>query len=583
MSSVEDIKAGEASPLLQETTHSKNNEYESLVSAQEEGMAQQEGKKDVKQSEYKSVLTKDEHPSGKAGKKKIEIAAPEEEDGPDGSALVTSFVLMLFFQLGNRIFGRLETYPMHNYPLFMNIISVFMYIPMSFAYIIPVVSFTDIIGKDQLEIPQYKFAVMGFLDSLAGIMAVFAINFIPNASMIVLVQQSAIPISMGISFIWLAARYTKWQYLGAAITLLGIFIAIIPDMVGHGAPADPTAPVAEPSPASNTMMWYVVLILSCVPMCFSSVYKEKALGELDIDVVYLNGWVAVYQFLFAIPLCIPSAALTGMSIPEIMPNMYSGWLCYLGYDSLESDDCSMSFIYVTSYLAFNLIYNILMILILKLGSSNILWLASTVIVPVSNVAFSLQIMPGHQPLHTVDFVSLVVVMLGLIVYRFMPSILQLYFSLRGETDASWAQEEERTRRIVSKTERKQTAYMGINQMEALNAVFDTRLMKARDTVLLRSPQQIRSSYLVRLGIAPSPLINVSPRITAGGMRAKTGAPGGAAFLPNLNPGMEKRLSEGRHSLSGGIGSPRRMRSKIRPKSTIPVDEPRSTPSVPHEV
>ena len=46
---------------------------------------------------------------------------------------------MVFFQLGNRIFGRLETYPMHNYPMFMNILSVIMYIPLSFAYIIPVI------------------------------------------------------------------------------------------------------------------------------------------------------------------------------------------------------------------------------------------------------------------------------------------------------------------------------------------------------------------------------------------------------------------------------------------------------------
>jgi hypothetical protein len=41
-------------------------------------------------------------------------------------------------------------------------------------------------------------------------------------------------------------------------------------------------------------------------MTLSSVYKEKALGETEIDVVYLNGWVAIYQFIIGIALGIPS-------------------------------------------------------------------------------------------------------------------------------------------------------------------------------------------------------------------------------------------------------------------------------------
>lgn len=55
-------------------------------------------------------------------------------------------------------------------------------------------------------------ANMGAYDSLAGIMQTFAINFITNASTIVLVQQSAIPISMAISKYALNAKYTTAQY-----------------------------------------------------------------------------------------------------------------------------------------------------------------------------------------------------------------------------------------------------------------------------------------------------------------------------------------------------------------------------------
>lgn len=41
----------------------------------------------------------------------------------------------------------------------------------------------------------------------------------------------------------------------------------------------------------------------------------------------------------------------------------------------------------------------LIILILKFGSSNILWLAMTVMVPLGNVSFALPFMPGRTTLH----------------------------------------------------------------------------------------------------------------------------------------------------------------------------------------
>ena len=60
---------------------------------------------------------------------------------------------------------------------------------------------------------------MGFYDSVAGIMQTFATNYISNSGIIVLVSQSAIPISMVISKYFLKAEYTNAQYGGAAVVL----------------------------------------------------------------------------------------------------------------------------------------------------------------------------------------------------------------------------------------------------------------------------------------------------------------------------------------------------------------------------
>jgi hypothetical protein len=231
---------------------------------------------------------------------------------------------------------------------------------------------------------------MGAYDSLAGIMQVFAVNFIKSSSIIVLVQQSAIPINMAISFTMLNAKYTFAQYSGAAVVLLGIVVVLIPQMIpGYAAHAAAPADGGGDSSSSSggdgssgsgsddsDFMWIFILVVSCVPMCLSSVYKEIALGEMEIDVVYLNGWVAVFQFIMAVPLVIPSSAVIGMPMSAIMPNMWSGLDCYMGrntitaenqaeYGAFPVDDCTDSYFYTNAYIFFNVVYNVLMILVLK--------------------------------------------------------------------------------------------------------------------------------------------------------------------------------------------------------------------------
>ncbi len=55
-------------------------------------------------------------------------------------------------------------------------------------------------------------------------------------------------------------------------------------------------------------------MLSCVPMALSNVFKEKVLGGVDMDAMYLNGFVALYQFISCIPSAIPAAYAQGMPL-----------------------------------------------------------------------------------------------------------------------------------------------------------------------------------------------------------------------------------------------------------------------------
>jgi len=341
------------------------------------------------------------------------------EDKHKQKMLIISFLLLIVVGLGNKIFQKLQTIPMYNYPYFLGLFVTFFYIPLSFAYIWPMIGWGKAITKEQRQIPWYKFAVMGVLDGIAGLMQSFAVNYIPSGSLITLLYQSAIPISMIISKFILKAKYGIHHYVGAAVVFVGVVVVLIPSFLPGAASQNANVPQWLQG------VWAGVLIASCIPMTLSSVYKEKALGEVEIDVVYMNGWIAIYQFLVSVALAVPSAYASNLTAQQLPYNMADGAKCYVGINSItessgsfRADDCQSAPLYVTLYLFFNVMYNILIIMILKYGSSNILWLAMTIMVPLVNFSFALPFMPQPQPLTVYNDIGLVVIMLGLVVYRF---------------------------------------------------------------------------------------------------------------------------------------------------------------------
>ena len=70
-----------------------------------------------------------------------------------------------------------QAIPMYNYPNFLNLFVNLLFIPICFAYIIPVAKygwFQNAITQEQLDMPKKPFIVMGALDCLATSMQVFA-------------------------------------------------------------------------------------------------------------------------------------------------------------------------------------------------------------------------------------------------------------------------------------------------------------------------------------------------------------------------------------------------------------------------
>lgn len=327
---------------------------------------------------------------------------------------------MVFIGLGNKVMQKVQTEPMKNYPYFLNLYTTFIFIPASFVYIIPMIMLGKM-SEARKTVPQFKYLVMGFLDGFASIMQTFAVTKIASGSLLILLSQAAIPISMLISRVLLKASYSRMQYFGALLVMSGIAVALWPRLTAHD-----EGPALPGQGATEVALWSAVMILSCVPMTLSSVFKEKALNDIDLDPIYLNGYIALYQFVFCLPAAVPAAWAIGLPLGEVPRNCWDGLLCYVGRNSVVSspdpsadDDCAAAPLYVNLYLGFNILYNILMILILKYGSASLLFLALTVLVPLGNLAFAVPWMPGSRPLTVFDGAGLAVIMTGLVVYRFL--------------------------------------------------------------------------------------------------------------------------------------------------------------------
>lgn len=185
--------------------------------------------------------------AGLTKKKKLRLPDAGENEQTSGGGsdhqrsrnLIVSFLLMIVIGSGNKVFMKLQTIPMANYPLFLNLLTTFMFIPLSFAYIIPVARFglfNNAITPDQLSMPKKPFAVMGALDCLAGIMQTFASVYLPGP-LLILLPQAAIPISMALSRRILREKYKCLQYVGAAVVMAGILVVLEPVITRRHAPS----------------------------------------------------------------------------------------------------------------------------------------------------------------------------------------------------------------------------------------------------------------------------------------------------------------------------------------------------------
>jgi drug/metabolite transporter (DMT)-like permease len=144
-------------------------------------------------------------------------------------------------------------------------------------------------------------------------------------------NQSIIPVTLLLSYLFLGQKFSWAQGSGAAMIFLGAAVAVIPSFGKKGGATQQT-----------TVTGSLLFFSSIIPGAFSNVYKEYAFKtSVHTDIYYLTTCVSTIQVLFGfafLPL-LSFRAFGGVPFSEMASQLVYGWRCFLGQNSLPGDDC----------------------------------------------------------------------------------------------------------------------------------------------------------------------------------------------------------------------------------------------------
>eukprot|EP00929_Paragymnodinium_shiwhaense_P049254 TRINITY_DN24857_c0_g1_i1.p1 TRINITY_DN24857_c0_g1~~TRINITY_DN24857_c0_g1_i1.p1 ORF type:complete len:492 (-),score=76.76 TRINITY_DN24857_c0_g1_i1:257-1732(-) len=364
------------------------------------------------------------------------LAAEEAEECQPGAAvppsdhmwqtvrLVFFTVMLLITSIGNQVYFKQMTDTMANYGWFLTQLSTVMYVPM----------FAMLAGSQVLNVNKellQKFTLMGLFDGVSGILQVLGSVHTSGPTQ-VLLSQVAIPATLVCSVLFLGAKFHHLQYIGAATILAGIIMA------NWFKSADD-----DSSSGSDDLIFNALFVLAVIPSVLSNVYKEVAFRgiEGDLDVNNLQFWVGLVQ-VFTNFACMPVYTMKMLgpqrvALSDMLVSTVGGSRClFFGenqvflncdFDGMKAcDHCPDAWLPVSLYMLFNFAYNIFTMLVIKHGSAALCFLAATLRMPLSSVAFSSPLIMGSSavPLKGQDVFVLVMLLLGLCLYRHGGQILK---------------------------------------------------------------------------------------------------------------------------------------------------------------
>jgi len=338
--------------------------------------------------------------------------------------LVTLFLLVIGVMGSgglNRVAGKVVTVPMNEYSFFLAMFNAIVYVILYFIIllirywlkIVPGKQFADVWRKsrdDSLNCisrigPWKYFLLIGLTDGISTILQLIASPYLPGP-IISLLSQSSILFSMIISTLILLKKFTFWEIWSVILVYFGVTVTLIPEFSG----------IDE----SISVYYSLIMGFVALPSAIAVTLKELLFRNYDFDLFIVNSHGSLFQ-LISFPFFLPLAILFDQTQGQpLLTYIINGFYCFIGKTPVGSKfDCSPDPYPYVVYIGINLIYNLLLLMLVKYASAVLCFMTLQAVLPVSVILFYI----NWPYLEATKFsiwtiMGLVVIMVALALYQF---------------------------------------------------------------------------------------------------------------------------------------------------------------------
>lgn len=290
-----------------------------------------------------------------------------------------------------------------------------------------------------------KILLMGLFDQTADFLVIYG-STVTNPTLVSMYTQLNIPATIGASFIFLGARYRLSHYMGAALVVGGVALVTfapvsVPDASSAAASAAGSASASEggaPALTSGQLLYgHLLFVVQCIPAALAAVVKEWCLAGEGMDIYYINAWESLFQVVLGvimIPLVlyVPDPAHAAMlpgfgALPDYFKN---ATLCIAAkLPVADYPPCSIpapAWSMILAFVAFDVIFNIFLLLLVKNGSATLMWLGIALSIPFTSVVSDILKhwdFFANQPPQASDAFSIpaiFIIIFGILIYLLYP-------------------------------------------------------------------------------------------------------------------------------------------------------------------
>jgi hypothetical protein len=274
------------------------------------------------------------------------------------------------------------------------------------------------------RIPVFKFfLLMGLMDGLGNILGLIAQPYI-SGQLASVMTQAIVAYSMICAIFMLGSRYSYWQVWSMLVILGGTMICLFSNGLEGGSSSSGSSGSGSSGKgfSGGQIGYSTIMFVSTLPNAFSFTLKElvfRKRPKLDIFVVNSNS--SLFQLLLwpiFLPLTLLFNQTGGMPFGQYLKD---GMMCFVGKYQFPPNSpysCSSMPYPFLIYMAFNLGYNISLLLLLKEASALQAFMAVKAVLPVSFLLFYFKWpLISPSPINAFIIVGLITILAGLVIYR----------------------------------------------------------------------------------------------------------------------------------------------------------------------